>query len=254
MRARPLTLVLAFSASVLLAACGGGDVVVKATASTEAGEASPVEEMVVTFLPYDRDSIFSALDQRADTPRPEIPQSLRDQFDRIVDMRTEWRQAEDEWSSVRDSLEGLSGQMEGMDQTSREYMELFDQFEALEERVGALERRKDRLFERYDSLQREVVNRSDSIRAEIRNWEENAYHGYLDITDSIERAKGVEVRRDTTDSQGIARASLPGGDWWVYARTEPGPYEELYWNIHVVPGQVDTLRLSRENAELRPSL
>ncbi len=254
MRARPLTLVLALSASVLLAACGGGEVVVKATASTQAGEPSPVEDMVVTFLPYDRDSIFDALDRQADTSRPGIPQSLRDQFDQVIEAQREWRSAEDEWSGVRDSLEGLSQQMEGMDQTSTEYMRLFDQFEALEGRVGALERRKDRLFQRFDSLQRQVVERSDSVRAEINTWEEDAYHGYIDLTDSILRAEGVEIRTDTTDAEGIARASLPEGDWWVYARTAPGPYEELYWNIHVVPGEADTLRLSRENAEIRPSL
>lgn len=254
MRARPLTLVLALSASVLLAACGGGEVVVKATASTQAGEPSPVEDMVVTFLPYDRDSIFDALDRQADTPRPEIPQSLRDQFDQVIEAQREWRSAEEEWSGVRDSLESLSQQMEGMDQTSTQYMRLFDRFEALEGRVGALERRKDRLFQRFDSLQRQVVERSDSIRAEINNWEEDAYHGYIDLTDSILRVEGVEIRTDTTDARGIARASLPAGDWWVYARTAPGPYEELYWNIHVVPGEADTLRLSRENAEIRPSL
>lgn len=254
MRASALTLVLALSASVLLAACGGGEVVVKATASTEAGEASPVEDMVVTFLPYDRDSIFDALDRQAETPPPEIPQSLRDQFDEVIEAQRVWRDAEDEWSSVRDSLEILSEQMEGLDRTSREYMEAFDQFEQLEGQVGALERRKDRLFQRFDSLQRAVVDRSDSVRAAIRNWEEDAYYGYVDLTDSIVRARGKEIHRDTTDARGIARASLPAGDWWVYARTTPGPYEELYWNLHVVPSEVDTLELSRENAELRPSL
>lgn len=254
MRARPLTLVLALSASALLAACGGGEVVVKATSSTEAGEASPVEDMVVTFLPYDRDSIFDALDQQAETQRPEIPQSLRDQFDQVMEAQREWNDAEDAWNRVRDSLETLSGQMEGLDRTSTEYMRLFDRFEALEGRVGAMERRKDRLFQRFDSLQRAVVQRSDSVRAEIRNWEEEAYHGYVDLTDSILRAENVEIRRDTTDAQGIASASISSGDWWIYARTAPGPYEELYWNIHVMPGQVDTVRLSRENAEVRPSL
>lgn len=254
MRARPLTLVLALSASVLLAACGGGEVVVKATSSTEASEPSPVEEMVVTFIPYDRDSIFSALDRQAETSRPEIPQSLRDRFDEVIEAQREWRTAEEEWTGVRDSLETLSQQMEGLDRTGSEYRQLFDRFDELEGQVGALERRKDRLFQRFDSLQRSVVQQSDSVRAEIRNWEEEAYHGYVDLTDSILRAHGVELRRDTTDARGIARASLPAGDWWVYARTAPGPYEELYWNIHVVPGEVDTLRLSRENAELRPSL
>lgn len=254
MRTRPLTLVLALSAGIVLAACGGGEVVVKATASTEAGEASPVEDMVVTFLPYDRDSIFSELEEQADTARPEIPRTLRNQFDSVIVAQREWREAEDTWSGVRDSLETLSQQMDGMDQASTDYMRLFDQFQELEGRVGALERRKDRLFQRFDSLQREVVDRSDSVRAEIRNWEETAYHGYVELTDSIMRAQGREIRRDTTDADGVASASLPAGDWWVYARTTPGPYEELYWNIRVVPSDVDTLRLSRENAEFRPSL
>lgn len=254
MRSRPLTLVLALSASLALAACGGGEVVVKATSSTEASEPAPVEDMVVTFLPYDRDSIFSALEEQAETPRPEIPQSLRQQFDSVIVAQREWRGAEDTWSGVRDSLETLSQQMEGMDQASADYMRMFDQFQELEGRVGALERRKDRLFQRFDSLQREVVERSDSVRAEIRNWEEEAYHGYVELTDSILRVQGREIHRDTTDAEGVARVSLPSGDWWVYARTAPGPYEELYWNVHVMPSEADTLMLSRENAEIRPSL
>lgn len=254
MPARSLRFALALAVVPMLAACGGGEVVVKATASTEAGEASPVEDMEVSFLPYDRDSIFTALDQAAQSPRPEIPEELRDQFDQVIEAQRQWREAEDDWSRLRDSLEDLSEQMEGLNRTSREYMAAFDRFEEVEGRVAQLERQKDEYFERFDSLQRATVERADSIRVEIRNWEEQAYHGYMDLTDSILRARGAEIRRDTTDGRGIARAHLPAGTWWVYARTTPGPYEELYWNLRVVPSETDTLLLSRENAEIRPSL
>lgn len=254
MRARFLTLALVLTAGPLLAACGGGEVVVKATASTSAGEPAPAEDLVVTFLPYDRDSIFGVLEQQAETSRPEVPQSLRQDFDEVIEAQQEWREAEDAWSQQRDSLENLSEQMEDLDRTSREYMEAFDQFEAVEGRVAQLEQRKDELFQRFDTLQRSTVERADSVGAEIRNWEDQAYHGYIDLTDSILRAQGVEIQRDTTGAEGIARANLPAGEWWVYARATPGPYEELYWNIRVVPSEVDTVTLSRENAEIRLSL
>lgn len=241
-------------AVLLLAACDGGPVTVQVVAGATADDARPVEDVIVEFLPFDRDSIFEAMAARADESEPTIPQDLRDQFDEVIDAQQAWRDAEAQWSRVRDSLKQLSQQMEGLDRRGREYMELFDTFNDLENRVNALDQRRARLFASFDSLQKATVERADSVQAVIRMWEDDAFEGYTAIVDSLVEARGAEIRTDTTDASGYATVNLSGGDWWVHARHTPGPFEELYWNVHVVPSESDTLVLSRDNAETRPRL
>lgn len=252
MRSRSLLLALLVPAAGVLAACGGGEVTVRVmSTSSSQDSARAVEENVVTFLPYDRDSIFSAMTERAEEPEPEVPQDLIEQYDQVQEAGRQWRQAEQAWSQARDSLKGLRQRMDQLDRRSREYLQLFKEFDQLEGQVSSLKQRKNQLFERFDSLQKATLSRADSMQAVIRSWEDEAYAGYVELTDSILQEKGVEIVRDTTDEQGYVTTSLSGGDWWVYTRHEPGPFEELYWNIHVRPGQADTLVLSRENAEVR---
>lgn len=254
MRSRAWLLSCLAPALLLLTACDGGSTTVQVMAGPSTGEAQPVEDVVVEFLPYDRDSIFEAMAGRADEPEPTIPQDLREQFDEVIEAQQTWRQAEARWSQLRDSLKQLSQQMEGLDTQGREYLQLFEQFNELEKRVTALDQRRGRLFARFDSLQKATVARADSVQSVIQTWEDEAFDGYTGVVDSLLTARDVEIRTDTTDAQGYATVSLPGGDWWAYARHTPGPFEELYWNEHFVPSQADTLILDRENAEVRPRL
>ena len=48
---------------------------------------------------------------------------------------------------------------------------------------------------------------------------------------------------------------MTAGNWWVHARQEL-PYSELYWNvpISVETGDPLQVRLTRENAQVRPKL
>lgn len=256
MRFRTLALAALVAVLPALAACGGGEVTVRVMSSSSADEeATPVEDVEVTFVPYDRDSIFDELTERAEEPEPQPSEELQSAIDEVVDARREWRQAEQEWSGLRDSLKTLRDRMNGLDRTSKEYLDLFDQFDQLEGRVNQLDAEKDRLFERFDSLQTATVDRQDSLRAVIDSWEEEAFRDYVPITDTILQERGVEdIPRDTTDADGYVTVNLSDGAWWVFTRTTPGPYEELYWNLPVEPGQGDTLVLNRENAEIRLQL
>lgn len=256
MRKRFLPLALVVPAAALLSACGGGEVTVRVMSGPEGQELQPVQDAEVTLLPYDRDSIFQAMAQRADESEPEIPQDLRDQFDEVIEAQQAWRDAEARWSDARDRLQQIRSRMDGLDERSREYLQLFEQFEQTEQRVTSLDAQRQRLFQRFDSLQKATVTRADSVRAVIATWEEEAFRGYTELTDSILLAKGIEeVPVDTTGAEGYVTVTVPaGGDWWVYARHNPGPFEELYWNVPIAPSQTDTLVLDRENAESRPRL
>lgn len=232
-----------------LAACGGGEVTVRVVTEGDTAQ-QPVEDLVVTFLPYDRDSIFDALTQQAEEPEPQVPDDLLQQYEQVQEAQQAWRDAESRWAVFRDSLKQLSQAMEGLDRRGREYLQLFEQFNELEGQERQLNAQKDRLFERFDSLQKATVSRADSMQAVIRSWEEIAFEDYTGITDSILEARGVEIREDTTGAQGYASASLPGGAWWAYTRYQL-PFEELYWNLRVDTVFGDTIILSRENAEVR---
>jgi hypothetical protein len=210
----------------------------------------PVEDLVLTFLPYDRDSIFDALTERASEPEPQPPEDLVDQYEEVQEAQQTWREAESRWAVLRDSLKTLTQQMEGLDRRSREYLQLFERYNELEGQERQLNSQKDRLFERFDSLQKSTVSRADSMEAVIGAWEEVAFEDYTGITDSILEARGVEIQVDTTRADGYASVNLPGGEWWAYTRYQL-PFEELYWNLRVDTLFGDTIILSRENAEVR---
>lgn len=250
MRTKPAAVFLSFLLSVVLVACGGGQVAVRVVDETPDGDVQPQEDIVVQFLPYDRDSVFEALEARADSPEPPIPDTLRALYAEIIERQEEWRQAESEWQRVRDRLKTLSDRMRGMDETSAEYRQLYQEFTDLEPRVNRLDRQKQQAFEEFNQLQNRVIAFADSIEQLRSAWGDRAYRDYNTIVDSILDARGREVRSDTTGADGWASVSLPGGDWWAYARVQR-PFEELYWNVLVRPAETDSLVLSPDNAEIR---
>lgn len=256
MRFRPVSLLLAL-ASAVAAGCGGGDVTLQLLAEGSGGELVPIDDHVVNFVPYDRDSIFDALAARAETPEPAVPQELRETVDSVLVLQRRWRTAERAWQQLRDSLQTMSDRLDRLDPRSREYFQLYQRWEEVEEQVAALERRKNAAFGQFDQLQQEAISTADSVNAVITAWEEEAFRGYVEITDSIMASRGVdEVIQDTTGARGVVTRRLPGGEWWVYSFYEPGPFEEIYWNCRVEPGRQDTLRLTPDSdcAETRLQL
>lgn len=233
----------------VLAACGGGEVTVRVVTEGDTAQ-QPVEDLVLTFLPYDRDSIFDVLTEQASEPEPQLPEDLVDQYEEVQSAQQTWREAESRWAVLRDSLKNLSQQMEGLDRRSREYLQLFEQYNELEGQERQLNSQKDQLFARFDSLQKSTVSRADSMEAVIGAWEEIAFEDYTSITDSILEERGVEIQVDTTGANGYATTRLSGGEWWAYTRFQL-PFEELYWNLRVDTMFGDTIILSRENAEIR---
>ena len=71
MRGNRFVTMIAVGAGLALAACGGSDVTVQVLRE---GADGPVPEanLSVFFYPFDRDSVFDALDGQAATPKPEF--------------------------------------------------------------------------------------------------------------------------------------------------------------------------------------
>lgn len=248
MRTHRITAALLAVVALTATACGSS-VTVEVVTEGPDGEPQPQANLPLDFLPFDRDSVFDALDAAAETPRPEMGEELQAASDRVFSLQAEWREAETEWSETRDELRNLRARLDQIDPRDPDYRSLYDQFGQLEGREAQLDRQRKAAFDSFTAAQDEVSTRLDSFRVALESWEDDAYSGYYDI--EMELLDGRDVIADTTNDAGRATVSIPGGDWWVTTRA-PVLEGELYWNVPVP--DADTLRLDESNATLRPRL
>ena len=249
MRLNGLTAGLVVATATLLVGCGSEVSVQVLNEPAQGGEATPAANLPVLFIPFDRDSVFNALEAAAATPEPEVPQDLIDTFREIASLQEEWRVKDAAWAEARDRLQTLSAELQNMDRRSRDYMQKYEEFNNLDARVSQLDREKQAAFDAFDSLQRSAVTRADSIRVAQEAWAEEAFDGYDEIVDGLLDASGAEIFEDTTNADGVVTRSLKGGDWWVHTRIQI-PRGEFYWN-EKIDFAGDTIRLDSSNAEDR---
>jgi len=237
-----------------LAACGGSGISLLVLAGEE-GTEKPVPNLELEYLPFDRDSLFDALIAAAENPEPQVPEDLKVQLDSIPVLQRALSEAEAEWAEARESLQSLSRRLQRLDRRSREYQQLYRQFDGMETGERRLNSARQAAFLRYTELQQRTQGRSDSVRAVLEAWEEIAFESYPDVEAQLLQASGREIVYDTTNAEGVATSRLPGGRWYVHARvTLPSSASELYWNVPIDPGGSDTIRLTRDNAEIRSRL
>jgi hypothetical protein len=259
---RRVVLILAAAVTAATtAACGGGEVVV--TAQLE-GEATGTQEaqgvilgsLPIRLVPFDRDVVFDSLAQAYPEPEPQIPDSIVDLQDRVIERQREWQLAENEWAQLRDSLQALADTLQIMDQGSGEYFALFQEFGSLEGRVNRLQTQSEAAFQEFTDLQARLNNQSQEIEAARRTWADDAFSPVDSIFGVRLEEADREMYFDTTNAQGVAGPiELPAGEWWVTARYDR-QFDELYWNerIEVPGGETVQVRLTEENAEARPKM
>lgn len=210
-----------------------------------AGRETPLPGIVVTALPYDRDSILALLERRAAGPRPHtgtldsLFQAFRGPF--IAFARAAWQV--DQLQRRHDSLKvqrerATSDAARGeLDARQRVVDDSLRELNAeMARRRGVLSAARDTLWPRIDRL-----------RADVERWESTAYAGYDSILRVSTRARFRDGLSDTTDATGWAHLVLPAGRWWISTRSpDPeDPNAQWYWNL---PAGADTLRLSPANA------
>lgn len=242
---------LIVGAAMALGACGGSEVTVQVLGESAEG-AVPQANVEVFFYPFDRDSVFDALDHEAATPKPEIPEELLATFAEIRSLQEDWRQKETEWSDARDRMQTLSDEMQAMDpraRGTREYMAKYEEFQQLEGVEARLNREKQALFDQFTAMQDSVTTGVDEFKAVRDTWEDDAYAGYFDIEDSLVTEMGRQVFADTTGADGYVTRTLPSGDWWINTRIRV-PAGEFVWNLPVDVSQ-DTIRLDASNGQER---
>lgn len=204
------------------------------------GVPTPLPGLVVTALPYDRDSVIAALEQRASAGRPHtraldsLFQAFRAPF--VAFTRAAW-QAE-QARRRRDSLTALRGAAAAGSAGARE---LDRRIAALEDSLQLFGPELSRTRQALSAARDTLWPRIRQLQEDVRRWELSTYAGY----DSIVRGLVQERLRigfaDTTDATGWVELRLDSRSWWVYARS-PDPLDpnaEWYWNL---PAAADTLR------------
>jgi hypothetical protein len=194
---------------------------------------SPVPGVVLTAVPFDRDSILRALEARAGTPRPHVAE-LDSAFAAYRGPFVTLAAASEAAAALRDSLAA------GGDTT------------ALRARLTAAESRIADARRALDTVRRVNDARVDSLRRSVAQWENSTYRDYESIATTRLRLTGRDVQSDTTGADGWVRVRVPAGRWWIYGTswdvTDPNRY--WYWNL---PLTGDTLRLTSHNGVQRPS-
>jgi hypothetical protein len=201
------------------------------------GVSTPIAGTLVVALPYDRDSILQALESRAPEARPHT-QALDSLFQAFqgpfrVFAQLAWRQ--DRLRRTRDSLAAAGADPAGLD-------------DSLARLAPELERARLLL----DSARRSTWTRMETLRADVRRWEQATYTGYDTMVLTLARDRMREGIADTTDALGRASFRLGRGSWWIHARSpDPDdPNAEWYWNLPV--REVDSVLLSPATGRRRP--
>ena len=248
---------LALVASLAMAACGPATAEITAELDVTGPEGEAVTrelaDLEMWLLPYDRDQVFDSLTQAAPTPEPEVPPDILAAQNDVAAAQQRWRETEDRWNTLRDTLQTLNATLETLNRGETRYTTLFREWQDLDRQYQQVERQVQGAFQEFEDLQAATIERVDSVRFIQADWADQAFADVDAVIGAKVRASGLDPVADTTDSQGMAVFEVPPGQYWVYARHEL-PYNELYWNLPITlaRGEPLQLRLSRDNADVRP--
>lgn len=217
------SLALAGFIVIVAGACGRASTVIEAAIPDETGALTPLAGARLVFLPYDRDSLLTVLENRAPSARPSGAR-----LDSLLDA---FREPFNAYLRVSAALARLAP----ADSARRP---------ALEDSAA---RARDALGRVRDRLQPAI----DSERARLRAWEDTALRSYDSIGGAIVRRSLRDAVVDSTRADGRLRIKLKRGAWWVTARAVniQDPNREWYWNLPVTR---DTVRLNPSTGEARP--
>jgi hypothetical protein len=244
-------LVLGAGAATLMAACDPSEhIAVRVSIPDPTSVETPAAGVGVVALPYDRDSVLASFEARAGTSRPHTA-ALDSLFARFRGPFTAYTAIRFAENDLRDSLLLLQRALDSVSSSSPEHAALLARHGALSDSLAGIGARSRRARAELERARAEFVNRSESLRNAVRQWEDSTYRGWDAVVESLARASRREPVTDTTDATGWAHFTLKPGDWWLYARgwDTSDPNAEWYWNI---PVRGDTILLSSRNGERRP--
>jgi hypothetical protein len=227
---------------VIASACSNSrTVTVQVLVPDLAGSATPIAGVVVTAIPYDRDSLIDAMERRVSAGRPHT-QTLDSLFQAFHGPFLEFSRAAwnvERATRARDSVVAAlraAASPASRAELDRRLTQLDDSLRRL---TPALERARATLSAARDTLWPRIV----PLRLEARQWQLSTFDGYYTAARGLARSRMRTVSADTTDATGWATMVVASGPWWITARS-PDPQDpnfEWYWNVRV---DGDTIRLN----------
>ncbi len=239
--------------TALLAACGPAEVVVTVELQSADGEPSPVGDLQVELIPFDRDAVFDSLETAFGQPEPEIPADVLEAQQAIAAAQTEWQEQLQREANLREELQGINAELETLAPNSGRYRVLYQDYNDAERQYIAAERAADAAFAEFEELSAANVAVADSIRIVREAWANDAFAEVELAFMQREESTGLDTAVDTTDASGIARLAVSPGTYWVHARLRRAN-DELYWNemVEITGGDPFVITLNVDNAESRP--
>ncbi len=243
---------LVFLATGLAIACDSSrELVVEVRLPDVRDSLGPVPSLAVAALPYDRDSILTAMEANASRPRPHT-RTLDSLFTAYLGPYSSYLAARRNTLRLADSLAALSSRLEVLERTDTAYQSVFGRYAQLRQELEQAEDALDAAEEELARARRSFVPLSDSLRREMRAWKDTIFAGYDTVVNNIVERKLRDPAIDTTDVSGRAAFTLRGRQWWIYARAwdTHDPNSEWYWNVPVTG---DTLILDTTNGRRVPA-
>jgi hypothetical protein len=209
---------------------------------------TPVTGIGLVALPYDRDSVLSRLRAQARIPHPDTT-TLDSLYAEFRGPFTGYSSATFRLGKLRDSLAIVQRELDSLGRDTPRYSVLYARFGRLTDSIAAAEAHTKTARAALDKARSMFVEKSESLRSVVRQWEDSTYRGYDSIVHSLSR--GREAVTDTTGADGWAHLRIKPGRWWIYARSwdATDPNSEWYWNV---PASGDTLILSSRTGRRQP--
>ncbi|HET9727749.1 MAG TPA: hypothetical protein VFP28_12590, partial [Gemmatimonadales bacterium] len=179
---------------------------------------TPVTGVGLVALPYDRDSVLHALEQRARTPRPPTA-PIESLFAAFRGPFAAYSSASIRLGHLRDSLAAAKAGLDSLPRDAPAYAQHYAVFGRLTDSLRVAQERAERARVALDQERRTFSVRGDSLRLRMRQWEDSTYQGYDSLVQALARRAAREPVTDTTGADGWAHLTLRPGRWWIYARS-----------------------------------
>jgi hypothetical protein len=211
---------------------------------------TPVTGVGLVALPYDRDSVLKSLEASARTPRPHVA-TLDTLFREFRGPFTTYSAATFRLGKLRDSVAEVKAALDSLPRNAPGYAVSYARFGRLSDTLKVAQTKAESARGTLEHARAGFVARSESLRAEVRSWEDSTYRGYDSIVHNLAMRQHREPVTDTTGSDGWAHLRVQPGRWWIYARSwdASDPNAEWYWNV---PLTGDTLLLSSRTGRRQP--
>lgn len=224
-------------------------------AGESAAAGSPVRDLPIRLLPYDRAAILDSLRSDAKQPEPAPPPDLVAQQQAQDSAESLWRGARSEAAALSDSVQALRARLATLETGSAAYDATQREIGRVERRQGEVKLSADSAFARFTRLRRVTGPRVDSLRTARRAWAAATFSPLDSIALAKAKSRGHSEAVDTTGAEGEVVFRVPAGRWWVFARYAVSPDEELVWNLPVeVTDSGAHVHLTGRNAKRQPIL